>query len=158
MASTLWCTEITQAQLTAKIALQGLDEGRMYNITDANKWIIATTNSEYEVISGMVKKYTVLLTQAGATAPVATELEDTITGLAWARTAAGTYTLTKTAAFPENKTLPVSRVIFDAAGNKITITRTSANVITVVTYAVANLALASDGVMTAQEFKIEVYN
>jgi len=156
MASTQYCTEITQAQLIAKIALQGLDEGRIYNITDSNKWIVAITNSEFQVLSGLIKKYVVLLSQAAAAAPTAAELEDTITGLVWARTGAGTYTLTKTAAFTVNKT--AFRGGLDQAGNLIKITRTSANVITVNTYAAADTSVLADGVLSSHLFSIEVYN
>lgn len=50
MATTQYCKEITTAELIAMIALEGLDEGRLYNITDAKKWIMARSNSTYVIM------------------------------------------------------------------------------------------------------------
>lgn len=57
MANNQFITEITAAQLAAMIALStlegtegGLDEGRIYNITDSKQWIMATSTSTYIVL------------------------------------------------------------------------------------------------------------
>ena len=60
------------------------------------------------------KVYTALLTQAGATAPVATILQNTTGGtLTWTRQSAGNYTITASSAlFTANKT-----IVFGNQGN-----------------------------------------
>ena len=101
--------------------------------------------------------YTVFLTQTGTNAPVATTIEDTITGLVWARSAAGVYTLTKTGAFTVNKTVPVNDVYMDVTGNMYTAVRTSANVMTLTTYDETDLETPADAVLSNQYFHIEIY-
>jgi hypothetical protein len=101
--------------------------------------------------------YTVFLTQTGTNAPVATIVEDTITGLVWARSAAGVYTLTKAGAFTLNKTVPVDDVYMDVDDNMYTAVRTSADVITLTTYASTNLTTPTDAVLSNQYFHIEIY-
>ena len=95
--------------------------------------------------------YTALLTQAGAAAPVATVLKNN-TGYTytWARTGAGTYTITASGnAFTSNKTL----VFYNLGEYAFSIgqpwTRTSDTVITI--------SLGGDGRITNGSFEIKIY-
>ncbi len=95
--------------------------------------------------------YTALLTQAGATAPVATTLQNT-TGatFTWARTSSGTYTITASSnVFTSNKTL----VFYNLGEYAFSIgqpwVRTSDTVITI--------SLGGDGRITNGSFEIRVY-
>lgn len=97
------------------------------------------------------------LNQTGSNSPVLTTIKDTLLGV-WARTAVGTYTLTKVGAFAVNKTVPIDDVYTDQTGNLFKINRTSADVITLLTYASANTAVLADGVLTDRFINIEVYN
>lgn len=102
--------------------------------------------------------FTGFLSQTGTAAPTAAVLENTLLGV-WARTGAGTFTYTKAGAFTENKTIPGKLEEYnDAAGNRLTIERTSADVITLKTYAAANTEVLADGVLDEQFIHIEVYN
>lgn len=103
--------------------------------------------------------YHVFLTQASTGAPTIAILQDTITGVARARSAMGTYTLTKAGAFTQGKTTPGAQVVvmYDNSGNKITAEWTSADVITVKTYAAADTTVLADNILNATEFKIEVF-
>jgi len=103
--------------------------------------------------------YHVFLTQVTTGAPSASTLQDTITGVVLARVSAGTYTCTKAGAFTSGKTTPGTAVVatFDNAGNKITAEWTSANVITIKTYAAADTTTLADSVLNATEFKIQVF-
>ena len=96
-------------------------------------------------------EYTALLTQAGAAAPVATVLKNN-TGYTytWARTGAGTYTITASgSAFAVNKTL----VFYNLGEYAFSIgqpwTRTSDTVITI--------SLGGDGRITNGSFEIKIY-
>lgn len=102
--------------------------------------------------------YTAFLSQSSTSAPTATVLLNTIGTITWARTGTGTYTMTCTGAFTNNKTVPISDVYFDAAGNKMTLERTSANVMTLKTYAAADTETLADGVLSNQFFNVEVYS
>lgn len=97
------------------------------------------------------------LNQTGTNAPVLTVIKDTLLGT-WARTAVGTYTLTKTGAFTANKTVPIDDIYTDQLGNLFKINRTSADVITLLTYAAANTSVLSDGVLIDRFINIEVYS
>ncbi|MCX6754621.1 MAG: hypothetical protein NTU81_02220 [Candidatus Nomurabacteria bacterium] len=97
------------------------------------------------------------LTQTGTGAPSFTSIKDTLLGT-WARTAVGTYTLTKTGAFTLNKTVPIDDIYTDQAGNLFKINRTSADVITLLTYAAVNTAVLADSVLSNRYINIEIYN
>jgi hypothetical protein len=97
------------------------------------------------------------LSQSGTDAPVFTPLKDTLLGT-WARTGVGTYTLTKTGAFTENKTIPLDDVYVDQAGNLYKINRTSADVMTLLTYASADTTVLADAVLSNRFINIEIYN
>lgn len=97
------------------------------------------------------------LTQTGTNDPVFTAIKDTLLGT-WARTGVGTYTLTKTGAFTSNKTVPLDDVYIDQNGNLFKINRTSANVMTLLTYAAADTTVLADGVLSSRYINIEVYS
>lgn len=116
-----------------------------------------TTAATRAIILGY-KNYTILLTQSSTSAPVPTILDDMITGLVWARTGAGIYTLTKTAAFTALKTIPIADLFTDENNNVIKIVRTSADVMTITTYASTDTATPADGILTNRFLSIKVYN
>ncbi|HLP86388.1 MAG TPA: hypothetical protein VK153_00725, partial [Candidatus Paceibacterota bacterium] len=130
---------------------------------DNNEW--GTILNEYLEVShnadGTQKATSLVckgfLTQSGTNAPVFTAIEDTILGT-WARTGAGTYTLTKTGAFTANKTIPVDDVYVDQSDNLYKINRTSADVMTLLTYAAADTTTLADGVLSNRFINIEVFN
>lgn len=97
------------------------------------------------------------LTQTVTNDPVLTTIKDTLQGV-WARTAVGTYTLTKIGAFTLNKTIPVDDIYTDQIGNLFKINRTSADVLTLLTYAVADTTVLADGVLSDRFINIEVHN
>jgi len=97
------------------------------------------------------------LNQTGTNNPILTAITDTLAGT-WARTGVGTYTLTKVGAFTANKTVPIDDIYTDQAGNLFKINRTSVDVITLLTYAVANTTVLADGVLVDRFINIEVYN
>jgi hypothetical protein len=97
------------------------------------------------------------LTQTGSDNPVFTSIVDTIQG-AWARTTVGTYVLTKTGIFIENKTIPNDDVYIDQVGNLFKINRTDENTMTLLTYAAADTATLADGVLSNRFINIEVYS
>lgn len=102
--------------------------------------------------------YAITTTQTGANAPVATELENTLGTVTWARTGAGTFTATSDGLFVEGKTLPNSNAetfTDNTTGDKITVVRTSANVITVTTTDSSDVA--TDGLLTDRYLEFVVY-
>lgn len=101
--------------------------------------------------------YTVLLNQSGTTAPIATILLDTISGLTWTRTSGGTYNLTKTGAFTENKTIPISDNYTDINGNYYTIEWIDVNTLTLKTYASTDLENPVDDVLNKQYLNISIF-
>lgn len=151
-------TDVTSAELAALVSGNLLKEGLQYNEITNGYRLLATSSSTYIYLESLPrKKYAALLTQSGTNAPVATILEDTITGLVWARSSAGTYTLTKTGAFVANKTVPPKDIYSDQSWNIMTITRTSADVMTLNTYAAADTSVLADNVLSSQYFTIEIY-
>jgi len=117
----------------------------------------AISNSLRQSILGY-KNYTVTLTQSGSSAPVATVLDDMVTGVTLARTLAGVYTLTKTAAWTVGKTIPISSIYMDEPGNIFKLEWTSANVMTLTTYAYTDTFTPADGVLTNKFISIQIYN
>lgn len=110
------------------------------------------------VFEGKSKVYSAFISQTGTGAPTAKVLEDSITGLVWARTAAGTYTLTKTGAFTVDKTVPNKDHYIDIDENKMKILRTSADIMTLTTYDAVDLETPVDGILNDQYFHIEIFN
>ena len=97
--------------------------------------------------------YTALVTQTGGTAPTATVLQNT-TGdtLTWARTGAGTYTVTSgTALFTPNKTAVFCNVGNGERNQMLMWTRTSTSVLTLTTN-------GSDGRITSGAFEVRIYS
>jgi hypothetical protein len=109
------------------------------------------------LVNNMPYTYKVFLTQSGTTAPVVTTLVDTIGNTTWTRVTGGTYNLTKTGAFVENKTVPISDTYVDIDGNVYTIERIDANTMTLKTYASTDLVNPADGVLTNQYLNIDIY-
>lgn len=112
--------------------------------------------------NGTLKNYPVLLcrgflTQSGTNDPVFTSIVNTLEGV-WARTAVGTYTLTKTGAFVQNKTIPNDDIYTDQDGNLFKINRTNENTMTLLTYAAADTDVLADGVLVNRFINIEVYS
>lgn len=106
------------------------------------QWVDNTSGGGY-------KSYVALLTQTGTAAPTATELENTIGSILWARTSAGLYTATLSGAFPSGKTFV--RINPNTAGVSAIVLRTNDNIITVSTS-------SSDGQLSLNPFEIRVYN
>jgi len=121
-------------------------------VTDAEK---ITWNAKQNVL---FSQYLALFTQTSTNAPTINLLVDDFSVPTLARTAAGTYTITKTGAFTQYKTTPYKlQTSYDSVGNKITIEWTSVNVITLKTYGVADTAVLLDGCLDHQEVNIKVY-
>tara|TARA_R100001244_G_scaffold95731_1_gene71839 strand:+ start:75 stop:527 length:453 start_codon:yes stop_codon:yes gene_type:complete len=122
------------------------EENKTVQFTIAEIAAFANTSPGYTV-------YTALITQAGVAAPTATTLTHTITGtLTWARTGAGTYTLTSNGtAFTVNKTILFLNVGNGEANQMLMWTRTSSSVITLETN-------GADGRITAGAFELRVYS
>jgi len=97
------------------------------------------------------------LTQTGTDAPLFTAIEDTIGGT-WAYSSTGTYTLTKTNAFTLNKTVPVDDIYIDQSDNLYKINRTSADIMTILTYASTDTTTLANGVLLNRFINIEVFN
>ena len=112
---------------------------------------------EYMELYPFFKEYTALLTQTDENAPVATVLKDSIKGLVWARTATGTYTLTKEGAFVDDKTIPIEDNYVDADYNVYKLERTSADVMTLTTYLAVDTETPADGVLNNRYIHIEIY-
>jgi hypothetical protein len=104
------------------------------------------------------KYYTGFITQTGTNAPTITILDDDISSPVWSYSAVGTFLLTKTGAFTVNKTVP-SKIDagYDASGNLFTLERTSADVMTLKTYAAADTSTLANGVLVNQFINIEIY-
>lgn len=103
--------------------------------------------------------YTAFISQTGTNSPtVSSLLKDDISSPIWSYSAVGIFLLTKTGAFTVNKTVPSSIVEgYDVAGNRFTLERTSADVMTLKTYAVADTTVLANGVITNQYINIEIY-
>jgi len=116
-------------------------------------------SGKMDLVGSEAKQYIVKLTQTGTNAPVPVVIKDTIPAPVLARSAAGTYTITKAGAFTANKTLPDKlEFTYDVDGNYITIERTSADVITIKTYAAADTTVLADGILLNQSITIEIYS
>jgi hypothetical protein len=131
---------------------------RTFTDTDV-KSAINTMSSDLYNGTSLALLQVVTLTQTSSNAPVVTVLSDSITGVTYLRTGVGTYTANSAGKFTSGKTTPnVTGVqTTDVAGNKITAEWTSANVITIKTYGVADTAVLADGCLTNQEIQIKIY-
>lgn len=102
------------------------------------------------------KVYSAMISQVSTAAPTVTIMENTIGSIVWTRSSAGVYLGTLVGAFTSSKTLPI--VSNNANTNlniKELVTRTSADVITLQTYATSVL---TDGVISNMTIEIRVYN
>ena len=117
-----------------------------------------TDGSNKRNFNKRAKNYSGLVSQAGAAAPTISILQDDLLLIVSARTAAGTYTLTKTGAFPAGKTVPNKQEDYtDSAGNLYQMIYTSADVMTLKTYAAVNTSVLADGVLVNQFISIKIY-
>ncbi|HNX87717.1 MAG TPA: hypothetical protein PKH58_01430 [Paludibacteraceae bacterium] len=112
------------------------------------------TYSAQQAVSAPLK-HAGFWSQAGANAPTVSVLENSLGTIAIARTAAGTYTITKVGAFKEGKTVPLDDIWTDASGNVYTLVWTSADVMTLTTKTSAG-ALADD-ILDNRFIFIEIY-
>lgn len=117
------------------------------------------TASVSEIISatpgggaGSYDTYTALLTQTGPTPPVATVLNNKLTGtMTWARTGGGAYTITSSATpFTQDKTIVFLNGGNNAVTHNVTWNRVSSSVIAITTH-------NSDDSLTGASFEIRVY-
>lgn len=122
-----------------------------------NDFLQVSHNSDGTVKNAPVLVCKGFLTQTGTDAPVFTAIVDTLAGT-WARSSAGTYTLTKTGAFASNKTVPVDDVYVDQDDNLYKINRTSADVMTLLTYDAEDTETLADDVLDNRFINIEVYS
>lgn len=137
------------------ILMQDSPSGKFYylNGNGAFTEFVIPTASQNGYLS-----YVALLTQTGTDAPVATVLENTISGsIVWTYTAEGVYTGTLTGAFTENKTyLNINPIGDSASGYICGVTRTGSNTVLVTTSSVATL-LGADSVLDNISIEIRVY-
>ena len=117
------------------------------------------TASVSEIISatpgggaGSYDTYTALLTQTGSNPPVATVLNNKLTGtMTWARTSGGAYTITSSATpFTQDKTIVFLNGGNNAVTHNVTWNRVSGSVIAITTH-------NSDDSLTGASFEIRVY-
>jgi hypothetical protein len=103
------------------------------------------------------KIYYGLLSQTGTGHPTVSLFQNDVNAPGWVRTIAGTYTLTKTGAFPALKAMPVkAEVYLDSDGNKFVLTWVNANQYKLETYAAANTDVLADGVLVNRAIYIEI--
>jgi len=140
---------------TPRLPQVGSDENTWGEIL--NGFLEVSHNSDGTIKSAPSLICRGFLTQSGTNNPVFTSIINTLDGV-WARTGVGTYTLTKTGIFVENKTIPNDDVYTDQSGNLFKINRTSENIITLLTYAAADTATLADGVLSNRFINIEVYS
>lgn len=122
-----------------------------------NEFLQVSHNTDGTIKDSPVLVCKGFLNQTGTNTPVLTTIKDSILGT-WARTSVGTYTLTKTGAFTSNKTVPIDDIYYDQVGNLFKINRTSADILTLLTYAAADTTVLADGVLVNRFINIEVYN
>ena len=127
--------------------------------TNDDKFVTAKALADASNVLKFKNVYTAFISQASTNAPTEDiKLHDDLSTPVWSYSAVGTYLLTKASAFTSTKTVPNAVVAYyDNAGNKITLERTSANVMTLKTYAAADTAVLANGVITGQLINIEVY-
>lgn len=107
------------------------------------------------------KVYKALISEAGTAAPTVKVLKNTLSAaIVWARTSAGLYTGTLTAAFTVDKTSLFMQQ--PASLNRVEIVRTSANVVTVTAKVLSVstgtlIATATDALLTDIYVEIVVY-
>lgn len=143
------------SEMTAATSLAGTELIPIVQ-SGANK-----TTTPSMVQSYLKKEYTAYISQTSTNAPtVDVALLNTLGGGVWSYSAVGTYLFTLAGAFSTaNKTVPnLVTPFMDAAGNLITLERTSANVLTLKTYAAVDTTVLANGVITGQYIHFEVYN
>jgi len=138
-----------------------VSEGALTGIIKASTGTLGTATAGTDYLAPIKKNYTAYISQTGTDAPTEdVVLTDDFAVPIWSYSAVGTYLLTKANAFATaNKCVPNAvTVYYDNAGNKLTLERTSANVMTLKTYAAVDTEVLANGVITGQFINIEVYN
>lgn len=105
-----------------------------------------------------MKKYTAFLTHTGTSEMIWSKVLVNDFDIELTRTGAGVYTINTDGEFLTDKTIPKERVYLDATGNKYKFTHTSEDVMTITTYAAADLNTPADGVLSEYLVDIEVYD
>ena len=134
-----------------------VDQNGQVSLEDLNN-IVRLVN---ELNTPIKRTYVAYISQSGYGAP--TEdiiLQDDFSSLTWSYSDVGIYTVTKGGAFSiANKCIPNKITSFiDAVGNLITLERTSANSLTLKTYAASDISILSNNVLSGQIIEITVYN
>ena len=100
---------LTDVKVNEPVTLNGMEYAKN---TSLEKLLVDATTELETIATNQArpyKVYTALVTQSGTNAPTATVLENTLGGTpTWAFSSAGTFTLTLTGAFTNNKTTPLS--------------------------------------------------
>lgn len=114
-----------------------LQAGEVGVNTSADRLEFSTDGSDVVTVGEPCKRYVALLNQSGTDAPVATVLENGLSGtVVWEYVATGRYTATLSGAFPSGKTIIIcDKVRYDTASSledrrAFACLRTSANVLT----------------------------
>jgi len=115
--------------------------------------------SNKKVFNKHTKHYCGLVSQTGTNTPVIAILNDDINGIVLSRLAVGTYAFTKAGAFTTGKTIPNKQEDYiDSSGNLFQMIPTSADVMTLKTYAAANTSVLADSVLVNQFIDIEIFS
>jgi len=151
----------------ARVLLTSTQANCPYSVTGDASWFYSpdqptpgTSNIKSSAVIAKfttLKVYSGLLNQAGTAAPVATIFKNDVAAPGWIRTVAGTFTLTKTGAFPAGKSIPVKcEEYIDTDGNKFRLTWISADQYKLETFAAINTDVLADGVLVNRSIYIEV--
>lgn len=145
----------TQAQLLAQVASLLAD-----NTTgDISALDVRTCLNDIidSASYGGKKVYKALLTQTGTNAPVATVLENTLSGTpVWSYVGVGDYELTLASEWTANKTVIIHKsIISDDVNYKLTSIYTSTNVLNFKTF--DGTTPSNDMLLNAETITIEVY-
>lgn len=107
------------------------------------------------------KVYTALLTQTSSNAPVATVLQNTLSGaIVWTRTNTGVYAGTLASEFVEGKTVVIllnPAALANGSAHRVLFTWVSANAVGIATYS-DEYSSAADAVLENTPIEIRVYD
>ena len=157
---------VYEAARFSRVALTSVQPNCPYSVTADDSWFYHPLQPipGYNNIksTAIIAKYTslriysALLNQIGNNV-ISTSFKNDIAAPEWIRTAAGTYTLTKAGAFPSGKTIPVKQENYtDPDGNLFKLIWTSADVMTLKTYAAVNTDILADFVLINRYIYIEI--
>ena len=152
-------TSLTDVKVNEAITLNGVEYPKNTSLESLLDQVVENLAEGTSDATRPYKVYTALITQSGTSAPTATVLENTLGGTpTWAYSSTGTFTLTLTGAFTNNKTTPISEAVTAnpaASPSYVRGVRTNANVYTVTT---GNGAALANGVLVSFLIEIRVYN